>query len=71
MRVHVQSGHLKEPDTVNTLLAKLIVQLKEEKNVIKTENAKYLICPLDGDDRQPFFTEKVQLEDSYVQNTQV
>ena len=55
-----------EPDTVNTLLAKLIVQLKKEKNVIKTENAKYLICPLDGDDRQPFFTEKIQLEDSYV-----
>ena len=45
-----------EPDTVNTLLAKLIVRLKEEKNVIITENAKlHLRMILDGDDRQPHF----------------
>ena len=57
-----------EPDTVNTLLAKLIVRLKEEKNVIITENAKLHLRILDGDDRRPLF---IPLQDSDVQSTQV
>ena len=60
---------MRRPDTVDELLDELIDLLKKEHNI--TENAKLLICPLDGDDKKPLFTKIIPLEDSDNQNTQL
>lgn len=58
---------MRRPETVDELLDELVDLLKKEHNI--TENAKLIICPLDGDDRQPLFTKIIPLEDSDVQDS--
>ena len=60
---------MKRPETVDELLDELVDLLKKKHNI--TENAKLLICPLDGDDTNPFFTKIIPVEDADGEDTRM
>ena len=56
---------MKRPETVDELLDELVDLLKKKHNI--TENARLLICPLDGDDKEPLFSKILLVEEgTYV-----
>ena len=60
---------MKRLDTVDELLDELVDLLKKKHNI--TENVRLLICPLDGDDKEPLFSKIIPVEDADGEDTRM